>query len=220
MPRRRRVILPGFPHHVTHRGNRRLDIFREDVDYRFYLRKLSEYTRQYAIDLYSYCLMNNHVHLIPVPDSRTALSSCLHDLHGLYADYFNRKYELSGHLWQERFFACVLDNSHLWNAIRYVERNPVRAEIVTRAENYHWSSAQAHCRLREDDLLDEDFPPPGLIPDWSLWLESELSDSELEQIRSATHKGIPYSSKAFAQGLESLLGIRILPRKKGRPIKT
>jgi len=130
MPRRPRLILPGFPHHVTHRGNRRAEIFREESDYRFYLRKLGEYIQKYAIRIYSYCLMTNHVHLIPVPDSRSALSQCMHDLHGLYVDYFNRKYRLSGHLWQERFFACVLDDSHLWNAIRYVERNPVRARMV------------------------------------------------------------------------------------------
>ena len=127
MPRRPRLILPGFSHHVTHRGNRHADIFCEEADYCFYLEKLSRYLRKYPLRLYSYCLMTNHVHLIPVPESRSALSLCLHDLHGLYADYFNRKYRLSGHLWQERFFACVLDESHLWNAFRYVERNPVRA---------------------------------------------------------------------------------------------
>ena len=219
MPRRRRLILPGFPHHVTHRGNRRTNIFREQTDYQFYLGKLSDYLEKFQIRLYSYCLMTNHIHLIPVPNSRTALSRCLHDLHGLYADYFNRKYGLCGHLWQGRFYSCVLDDSHLWNAVRYVERNPVRSGLVDRAELYRWSSAAAHCGLRQDRLLDESFPPTGLVSDWKAWLNPDQSESELEQIRASTRKGVPYASKAFSQGLETLFGISLLPRRKGRPTK-
>ena len=145
MARRRRIILPRFPHHVTHRGNRRADIFRDDSDRRFYLSKAAEYSLKYQVRLYSYCLMTNHVHLIPVPESRASLSQCLHDLHGRYADYFNQKYGLVGHVWQERFYSCVLDDAHLWNAVRYVEQNPLRAEMVKKAEGYLWSSARAHC---------------------------------------------------------------------------
>jgi len=219
MPRRRRLILPGFPHHVTHRGNRRTDIFREKTDYHFYLDKLSDYLEKYRIRLYSYCLMTNHVHLIPVPDSRDALSRGLHDLHGCYADYFNRKYCLKGHLWQGRFYSCVLDDSHLWNAIRYVERNPVRSGLVAEADRYRWSSAPAHCGLIKNRLLDKSFPPPGLVPDWKLWLEPDQPESELEQIRNSTWRGIPCASKAFSKELETLLGIPLLPRKRGRPYK-
>lgn len=219
MPRRRRLVLPGFPHHVTQRGNHRAKTFREKADYHFYLDQLSKYLEKYEIRLYSYCLMSNHVHLILVPNSRQSLSKCLHDLHGLYADYFNGKYGVSGHLWQGRFFSCVLDDSHLWNAIRYVERNPVRSGLVTRAELYPWSSAPVHCGLKENRLLDGNFPPAGLIPDWKRWLNLDQPESELEEIRKSTWKGIPYASKALTEELETLMGIRLLPRKKGRPTK-
>lgn len=211
--------MPGFPHHVTHRGNRKSNVFIDEADRKFYLDNLLDYSEKYKIRIYSYCLMTNHIHLIPVPESRSSLSQCLHDLHGRYADYFNRKYDLVGHVWQERFYACVLDESHLWNAVRYVEQNPVRAKMVENAEDYVWSSARPHCGLVEDPVLDRNFPPAGLIPDWRLWLQPELSVQELEKIRNATSKGIPYSSEGFMKELEMLLGIPILPRKRGRPPK-
>lgn len=220
MPRRRRLILPGFPHHITHRGNRRAPIFRDDADHRCYLSKLLKYCQLYEIRLYAYCLMPNHVHHVAVPPTREAASCFLHDLHGGYAAYFNQKYGLDGHLWQERFFACVLGDSHLWNAVRYVERNPVEARLVEHAEDYRWSSARAHCGLTVDFGLDPDFPPEGLIPDWRLWLAEELSVEELIAIRTATRQGIPYAPQAFVRELERLTGIRLLPCKRGRPSRS
>lgn len=103
MPRRKRLILPGFPHHVTHRGNRRATIFRDDSDRKFYLVKLKEYSGKYGVEIYSYALVPNHVHNVAVPETHSGLSDLMHDLHGLHADYFNDKYGVSGHLWQERF---------------------------------------------------------------------------------------------------------------------
>jgi putative transposase len=164
----------------------------------------------------TYSLMTNHTHKIAVPSTPDSLSGLMHDLNGAYAAYFNRKYEHCGHLWQKRFFACVLDEAHLWNAVRYVERNPVRAGLVERAEDYPWSSAAAHCGLRADPLLDQDFPPAGLVPDWAAWLATELSEEHLEEIRSNTRKGIPWASVPFLRELERLFGIPLLPRKRGR----
>ena len=219
MSRRPRLILPGFPHHVTHRGNRRSPIFRDDADRRFYLSKLALYAARYELRLYAYSLMTNHVHHILVPPTREAASCCFRDLHGLYADYFNGKYCLDGHLWQERFFACVLDDAHLWNAVRYVEQNPVRAGMVEKAEDYRWSSARAHCGLILDPLLDPDFPPAGLIPDWRAWLADELSAGALEEIRTATWKGIPCANEDFIRELERLTGIPLLPRRQRGPVR-
>lgn len=216
MPRRPRLILPGFPHHVTHRGNRRAAIFRDVSDRDFYLARFKKYADRYGVRVYSYSLMPNHIHHVSVPDTPDALSSCLRDLHGVYADHFNLKYGLSGHLWQERFFACILDDAHLWNAVRYVETNAVRAHLADRAQDYPWSSARAHCGLGQDRLLDPDFPPEGLILDWSEWLASGLEDAEIEAIRSATRKGVPYATEPFIKEMERISGVRLLPRKNGR----
>ena len=216
MPRRRRIIFPGLPHHVTHRGNRKTAVYSDDEDRQFYLKQLQKFNDMHQIDIYSYCLMHNHIHLVAVPETKQGLSRFMHDLHGSYATYFNVKYRLSGHLWQERFYACALYNDHLWNAIRYIEQNPVRARIIRVAEQYPWSSAAAHCGLKSDVILGESFTPLHLMENWSQWLASRLSDDDLERIRSATWKGIPCASTAFLQELESLLGIPLLPHKPGR----
>ncbi len=217
MARRPRVLIPGFAHHITHRGNRKDAIFLDDQDRDFYLSKLAKYTGEYAISLYGYALMTNHVHHIAVPPTKDSLSLCFHDLHSTYADHFNAKYGLTGHLFEERFYACALDEAHLWNALRYVEQNPIRARMVQAAEDYRWSSAQAHCGLREDRLLAPDFPPPGVIVNWREWLATELSEKDLERIRQATRKGVPCASEALLRQLEDSLGIPLLPRKRGRP---
>ncbi len=216
MPRRPRIILPGFPHHITHRGNRREAIFQEEEDRTFYLGHLQEYSQLHRIRVYSYCLMTNHIHLIVVPETKAGPSRCLHDLHGRYAAYFNQEYSLNGHLWQERFYACALDNEHLWNAIRYVELNPVRAGIVPVAEEYPWSSAATHCGLKSDSILDTNFPPEVMLRGWSNWLARGLSEEDLEHIRQATWKGIPCSSDSFLRQVETMFGVPLLPLKSGR----
>ncbi|MGH9339242.1 MAG: transposase [Acidobacteriota bacterium] len=220
MPRRPRILLPGFPHHVTHRGNRKTSIYIEAEDRRVYLEMLQKYCECYRTRIYSYCLMTNHIHLVAVPETRTSLSRCMHDLHGHYAQLFNHKYRVTGHLWEERFYACVLDADHLWNAVRYVEQNPIRSRMIEIAEDYPWSSAAAHCGLKEDKVLDKSFPPNGLISNWSNWLSSDLPVNDTEQIRNATRRGIPCGSKSFLTELESMLKIPLLPRKRGRTLST
>ena len=107
----------------------------------------------------------------------------------------------------------------MWNAVRYVERNPVRAGIVGRAEDYLWSGAAAHCGLRDDILLDPEFPPNGVIPDWSAWLRLDHSEEERRQIRAHTFSGNPWCTPEFLIQLEKLTGHRFGPRKAGRPPK-
>jgi putative transposase len=219
MPRSPRLVLPGFPHHLTQRGNRKQDVFFDKEDREFFLALLSRYSSLHKVEIWSYCLMANHYHLIGQPHTRSGLSCCLHDLDGCYAGYFNRKYALTGHLWQDRFFGCVLDNTHLWNAVRYVERNCVEAGMVKRAEDYRWSSAAAHCGQRIDPVLTPNagFPPPGLMADWSQWLRSEVPQQDLHRLREATRRGLPCGSDAFLRQLERMLGIRLRPPKRGRP---
>ena len=123
-------------------------MFRSDADRRAYLALLQRYQRWHGLELWAYCLMSNHVHFVAVPSKAEALGKAFRDLHTAYAGAWNAAQGLSGHLWQARFFSCPLDDSHLWAAVRYVERNPARAGLVVQAEDYTWSSAAAHCGLR------------------------------------------------------------------------
>ncbi len=219
MPRFNRSTVAEFPHHVTQRGNRCSLIFLDDQDRRIFLRKLKETFDKYELQILSYCLMDNHFHLIPVPKEASSLSLAMRDLLGPYATYFNQKHGITGRLWQGRFYSCVLDDPHLWEALRYVELNPVRAGLVRKAEDYPWSSAQSHCGLKQDDLLAPIHVPGNLITDWSLWLadEHENTGQEFKRIRQHTKTGRPCGADAFIDELERILGRPLKPQKGGRP---
>ncbi len=209
-----RIVAPGYPHHITQRGNRRADVFFEPEDRRVYLSLLKRYADRYGLSIWAYCLMTNHVHLVGVPEKDDSLARTLRDAHQAYAVYQNHRMGESGHLWQGRFFSCVLDAVQQWTAVRYVEQNPVRAGMVGRAETYEWSSAAAHCGLRNDPILAPDFPPPGEIDDWAAWLEI-VNTEQVAALRHRTKTGRPLGSEAFVDRLERLLDRALRPKKRG-----
>jgi REP-associated tyrosine transposase len=220
MARISRIVIPGLPHHVTQRGNRRCEVFFEPADRQHYLALFRKYASEYGVEVWAYSLMTNHVHFVLVPERLDSLSQALRDTHTAYALRFNLQNRLSGHLWQWRFFSCVLDDEHLWAAVRYVERNAVRAGMVARAEQYPWSSAAAHCRLRPDELLSPRFPPAHRLKNWSEWLSGEES-AQTQAIRRQTHTGRPCGSADFLADLESRCSRQLRPRKRGRkPVPT
>jgi len=212
-------VAPGFAHHITQRGNRQMDVFETDDDRLTYLRFLKKYAAQYNLSIYAYCLMTNHIHLVAVPADETALGKALRDAHTVYAMYFNTRTALSGHVWLGHFYSCPLDEQHLWAAVRYVERNPVKAGLVEQAEQYRWSSAAGHCGLGADDLLSVDFPPPGVVEDWSAWLAQPDEESVTAYIRQQTKTGRPCGSETFLDQLEGLLKRTVRRKKPGRKPK-
>jgi putative transposase len=214
-----RCSVPGYPHHIRQRGVRKEPLFHDDSDYLVYIRNLKNACTEHDLRIRSYSLMTNHVHLIAVPKIEASLSRALHDTHCNYSRYFNAKYGFVGHAWQGRPDYSAMEDAYMWNAIRYVERNPVRAGMVDRAEEYLWSSAAAHCGLRDDILLTDDFPPPGVIANWSEWLKIEDTEDEIKTIRRHLSTGRPWGTPEFLQQLEALTGRCLVPRKVGRPRK-
>lgn len=144
MPRIARVVAVGVPHHVTQRGNNRQRIFDSDQDRLLYLKLLREYSARHKLRLWGYCPMDNHIHLVGVPLAGDALARTLRQTHADYARFANVKHRTSGHFWQNRYFSCALDEIYCWTALAYVEKNPVRAGMVTAAGDWGWSSARAH----------------------------------------------------------------------------
>jgi putative transposase len=190
MTRHARFVSPGCPHHATQRGNRKLDTFRDNNDRLKFIELLQLYIKRYELAIWAYALMTNHIHLIAVPRESTSLSDAMRDCLSDYALYFNRRYGYVGHLWQNRFYSSYLGYEHAWTAVRYVEQNPVRAGIVRRAEDYHWSSAPFHCGIRPTDpLVCTDSPLIGAIPDWSEWLNQVECAGEFDQLRRNTRTG-------------------------------
>jgi putative transposase len=187
-------VFAGVPHHITQRGNRREDVFFSDGDRAAYLGWLAHYCVTFRVQVLAYCLMTNHVHLVIVPEFESALEKVFRPLHTRYAQRINRTRGWSGHVWQGRFYSSALDDRYLWAAIRYVERNPVRAGMVRRAEDYRWSSAPAHCKLVNDYVLTKD--PAWLdrlasVGDWSQWLSTSEQCEERTVLRQHVERGLP-----------------------------
>jgi putative transposase len=221
MSRIARVVIPGLPYHVTQRGNRREDVFFCEADWQKYLDLVLEYSTQFGLQILAYCLMTNHLHLICIPLLATSLSKVFKPVHSQYAQYLNRRLCICGRLWQGRFFSCLLDDDHLLVSIRYAERNPLRAGIVGRAEDYPWSSAAAHCGMRLDRILSP-LPELGLpqASNWSSWLADDLEDERLlMRIRHHTMTGRPIGNDQFVKNIEGRLGRRVHAMANGRPRK-
>jgi len=222
MPRLARTVCPRVPHHITQRGNRREKVFFTDDDRQTYLGWLKDYAEKYRVEILAYCLMTNHIHLVAVPAAEDGLHQVLKPLHMRYAQRINRTRDWKGHLWQGRFFSAALDEDYLWAAMRYVERNPVRARMVRKAENYRWSSATAHCGLRTDPVLTRKLSwrrQFESIGDWSAWLAEGDDPQRLEVLRRNVDKGLPCGSEKFVRNLEKLTGRVLRYRPRGRPKK-
>jgi len=212
----RRAVCPEVPHHITQRGVRRFNVFLEESDYVRYLELLKIYSERFRLQILAYCVMANHIHVVGTPDLPDSIAQTFKFCHGIYATEFNKKYLKSGHLWQARPFSCVLDPAHMWAAIRYVERNPVRAHMIERSEEYPWSSARAHCGLASDALLSVDLPLELTVENWSHWLAGEDDEVREKALRERTLTGRPCGSDDFIKGMEVAIGRPLAPGKRGR----
>lgn len=214
MPKSPRIVLPEIPHHITQRGNKKAAVFTTDDDRGHYLDLIRMYLDKFGLRLHAYCLMSNHVHLVMTPKDTGSISNAMRDIHRRYARHLHGKTEQIGHLWQARFFSCPMDEAHFQTAVRYVERNPVRAGMTRRAEEFRWSSAPAHCRIREDPLLSGDLPSRWGINDWSDWLAEGDGDPRVPDLRADTITGRPLGSADFLRKVEKRLGQRLKPRRR------
>lgn len=220
MPRIARSVFPGVPHHLTQRGNRRGEVFFSDGDRAVYLGWLAQYCERFRVEVLAYCLMTNHVHLVAVPETETGLQNVIRPLHTRYAQRINHARGWIGHLWQGRFFSSALDDRYLWAAIRYVERNPVRAGMVSCAEDYRWSSARAHCKRTSDYVLTKNrewLDRLDSIGNWSEWLAESDHPERLTVLRRRSERGLPCGSEDFVRRLEEMSGRMLRPTAVGRP---
>lgn len=212
------MVAVGAAHHVTQRGNGRQDVFVNDGLRRVYLDLLAEHAARNGVHVAAYCLMTNHVHLVVVPESERSLANMFRHAHGRFSQYWNTAFHRIGHVWQNRFYSCPVEEAAEWIVIRYVEQNPVRAGMAETAAEYGWSSARAHTGLETSPLLDRGrWERRWTADSWKAVLEE--SDEEAAPIRLATYSGRPYGSDAFVRALETLLGRQLGRRKGGRPSK-
>ncbi len=214
MARLARVVVPGFPYHVTQRGNGRQQVFFSDADYAAYRDWLAEAADKARVGVWAWCLMPNHVHLILVPQDEDGLRRALARVHRRYAGFIHARRRRTGHFWQGRYGAVAMDEDHLVAAYRYVNLNPVRARLVARAEDWPWSSARALLGLAEDGLTDL-APARQRFSRFADLLDADEDVEATARLRKGESVGRPVGSETFLAALETRTGRRLHALKRG-----
>jgi putative transposase len=215
MARLARLVIPGLPYHVTQRGNRRGTTFFEDDDFRVYRDLLAAAARAARAKVWAYCLMPNHVHLIVVPSDPDGLRATFANAHRRYARLINARHRWTGHLWQGRFGAVAMDETHLTHAARYVALNPVRAQLCDRAADWPWSSARAHLAGTDDELV-EVAPLLERVGDFATFLGADEDQQATRALRMAETTGRPVGDASWVAALEQRTGRTLAAQRRGR----
>lgn len=227
MPRQPRLEIPGLPLHIIQRGVNRTAIFLAPGDYTRYLHWLAEAFARNNVALHAYVLMTNHVHLLATPFERGCVSKAMQQLGRRYVAAFNRRHERTGTLWEGRFKSCLVEtDQYLLAVCRYIERNPVRAAMVARPEDYPWSSVHFHLGNKVDPVIT---PHPcylALAADsrarsdqYRHVLHEPHGEQQIEMIRKHLRQERALGSSRFQANVERATGRPVAIRAQGRPRK-
>lgn len=222
MPRLARIIAIDYPHHIIQRGNNKQIVFLDDEDKYLYLNMLKKYSKECGCIIKAYCLMNNHIHILIVPKQKVSIAKSMQKISLIYTQYFNKKYNRTGRLWECRFHSCIIDKeAYLWTVCRYIERNPVRAKIVEKPVDYKWSSAKINASTTVCDNSFVDLVWKDLIDRnaYINFLNTPDNEKDLENIKKHTLNGKPLGTKEFFEKVSAKLGIIINTSIMGRPRK-
>lgn len=226
MPRRARSDVPGLPYHLVQRGNNREVCFIEPENYQFYLELWRQMARRYLVQVHAFCLMTNHIHVLATPEKASSLSNTMKVVGSRYAQHVNLKYRRTGTLWEGRHRSSLVQSEkYLLTCYRYIELNPVRANMVKRPEEYRWSSYGVNAwgdaswltphleylRLGTD-LEERTFAYRELF-------KYHLSEEDLHLFRKAAHYCQPVADDRFREQIEARYGIKPGQMKRGRPRK-
>ncbi len=217
MARLARIVVPGVPNYIVQRGNRQLDTFFTEGDYQQYLYLMADWCNRCDVQVWAYCLMPNHVHLIGVAQSEDGLRRGVGEAHRRYTRYINGRNGWKGHLWQGRFASCPVNESYVVAAARHILMNPVRAGLVKQPGNYRWSSCRAHLEGK-NDILVRVSPLAALVSDWSELLAVAAEQESDSTIRRHENTGRPLGDEGFIEMLEKQT-LRTLKKQKTGPRK-
>lgn len=223
MPRLPRFVLVGHPQHVIIRGNNREPIFYADEDYQFYLEKLKKACEKHDCDVHAYVLMTNHVHLLITPHKKEGISKVIQMLGRYYVQYFNYTYQRTGTLWEGRYKATLIDSEHYaLSCYRYIELNPVRADMVKHPAEYPWSSYKFNAFGDMNELVvpHELYRRLGKTMKkrceaYRSLFDVEVTQKTIEEIRETTNKSWVLGSDYFKEKIENKINRPMNPRKRG-----
>jgi len=224
MARLPRFVIPGQPQHIIVRGNNREPIFYTDEDYQYYLQKLKLACDKHQCDLHAYVLMTNHVHLLMTPHTKEGIGKVIQMLGRYYVQYFNKKYERTGTLWEGRYKATLIDSEHyLLICCRYIELNPVRAEgMVDHPSEYPWSSYHYNALGKIDGNVSPHSVYIGLGKKqehrqkaYRALFKARVPDKTIKEIREATNKSWVLGSDYFKEKIQKKLNRRAIALERG-----
>lgn len=227
MPRRPRIIVPNTPQHIIQRGNNRQACFYADEDYQFYLEWLKEYAGKLECSVHAYVLMTNHVHLLVSADKSDAIGALMKALGQRYTQYVNKMYKRSGTLWEGRYKSCPTQaETYLLACQRYIELNPVRADMVNHPAEYRWSSYAANAQGEENAIITPHALYNALGLDavarkaaYRELFRYQLDIGVVDEIRKATNGNYVLGNTKFAEQISEALDRRVVKGKAGRPAK-
>jgi len=218
MPRTARATVAGFCYHVLNRGNGRAQVFHGERDYHAFVRLMRLACARVSMRVLAYCLLPNHFHLALWPQTNEALSAWMHWLLTAHVRRYRKLYKGSGHIWQARFKSFpIQEDDHLLTVLRYIERNPLRAKLVERAEDWQWSSLHRWSEPQGLSILDA-----GPVPrpaDWLSYVNATVYESELDQLRYCVRRGTPYGDDGWTRMTATQLDLEYTLRPPGRPAK-
>ncbi len=218
MPRIARGLADGLIYHVLNRGNGRQTIFHKEADYKAFINLVKEAKQYYSVNIFAYCLMPNHFHMVMLPVRAEGLSKAMQWLTTSHVRRYHRHYGTSGHVWQGRFKSFIIqEDSHLLTVLRYIERNPVRANLVNFAKDWAWSSHRERIGQTWRSLADK--VPIDLPDNWDRYVDEPLIDKELQEIRKSINRQSPYGSSDWQEKISEELGLESTLRPRGRPRK-
>ncbi len=223
MPRLPRYVLPGQPQHVIQRGNNRCPIFIADEDYGCFRHYLAEACLRHGCQIHAYVLMTNHIHLLITPDKADSISKVMQSVGRRYVQYFNFTYQRTGTLWEGRYKATLIDTeNYLLTCARYIELNPVRANMVSHPGEYRWSSYRANATGMQDNLVNPHTLYQALgktlserQANYRALFKVHIDDIALKEIRTATQKGWALGNDRFKDEIEVHLKRRTRPLARG-----
>jgi len=228
MPRRARLSLPGIPWHIIQRGNNRSACFYTDDDYHLYLDTLKEQADKYGCRVHAYVLMTNHVHLLITPERKESAALLMKHLGQRYVQYINRTYKRSGTLWEGRFRSCLTQSTdYVLACYRYIELNPVRANMVSHPRGYPWSSYCVNAEAKSSDLIAHHEEYLALAEcnrsrqqAYRNLFNAHMDSDVINDIRTSTNGNFVLGSERFKEEISIMLKRRVIPAKAGRPFKT
>ena len=223
MARLPRLNIPNIPQHVIQRGNNRQTCFFTEQDYVVYLDKLRLYADKLSVNVHAFTLMTNHVHILMTPSTEKGVSQLMQSLGRCYVMYINKTHKRSGTLWEGRYKSTLVDSEHYFLTVsRYIELNPVRANMVQHPAEYPWTSYHHNALDKHIQLIT---PHPcydalGKGPEerktaYKHLFAQQIPDLTIEEIRAATNKAWVLGEGGFKKQVEAASGRRVSPLPQG-----